>query len=1143
QTANLPAEKRLDIMFNQMLDRRGIHDDKVRREMQNWDINKKWLMVNQDRQAEMMTTVSAHQEGHHASVRRSPSTSTRDNSGIAVRRPVNTQPAIISPSNSSNLRSSRSSTTSNNSSSSSPRTSISGMTDIAAGDRNSPEFFIRKLTEPSLRGLTPGIIAHLEVSLRTRPIDWVARFIQLRGLHALVQNLSLVNRQSDRKDKTLEIETDIVKAIKAIANTKIGVREIMTNQEFIHVVVFSLLSPSWITRKLVCDLLVFLCYCQHRRGHGYVLRGFALMQQKQQDLGIFDSWLKTLERTIDGRGKLGSMLSNMILVNSLTTMPLDDVNKRIHLRNQLNAAGMQARVLPKLSALDYHWLNMQIENYTIAAENDLDEAFSDEISIYSDISQPSELLDLLLEGLSDTPRASEYLVTLLRYLLTIKGDPDVRTQYYHMICELVGQVALDQRGGMSSKDFSSVFGVSVDTLIQKFSNQDKIHQLEEESAYHREQYMKIVNEKKELELMLQDMRGNGRRSSGSRVIPGNEDDSRAVNVIKAENASLRELLRTSRSTIAMLQERLREMDAITETEEEPFVPGLVLGNEWKMARKKFITLNPKPSSNIINRMVFTSYLAPPPPPSGSGSPPLPPPPPPPPPPPAAASGSKSPASKTGTNLFALWLLDTVPPVPGVPKRKELNYYPATKLKNFQWQKIHDNRVENTVWALEGVDEKEFEEVLARSGAFEKLDMTFPAKVNTLFERKIKAKLDDRHDAIRFLSKEKSRSLIDDELCTDTFLGNLITYAPSKDDDLITMEKYINATDDERQKLDTPEQFTIEMMKIYRYEARLQFMLFRVIFWERYDQLMKNMTTVVEVSDSLRNSNSLKELLCLVLMLGNYMNGNSLQGGAFGIRVSSLNKLADTKASNTSNITLLHVLVGITRRQFPHIQRFLHDLRNVSHAARIMASVNDMMEQYSDMRQSLKKLDIELDSQWREVELNEGDRFVEVMTKHRNAAAERFEELQTLYINMDAKWKDVMTFYGENPKAMRPDDFFGIFSKFLTHWKVSAIVEEKYTKKKESEEKRKKMEEDRRQRLEALRRQQNNAKDDRRMMDNLLDKLRSGDSENRQRRERRQRRVQEKPAEVPVSIESDPGDMGAISAEDLLKRLQAESVSM
>lgn len=58
-----------------------------------------------------------------------------------------------------------------------------------------------------------------------------------------------------------------------------------------------------------------------------------------------------------------------------------------------------------------------------------------------------------------------------------------------------------------------------------------------------------------------------------------------------------ELVKTSRKTITMLQERLKQMDALTETEEEPSVPGLVLGNEWKLARKKHVHLKDQDGEN------------------------------------------------------------------------------------------------------------------------------------------------------------------------------------------------------------------------------------------------------------------------------------------------------------------------------------------------------------------------------------------------------------------------------------------------------------------------------------------------------------------------------------------------------------------
>ena len=51
---------------------------------------------------------------------------------------------------------------------------------------------------------------------------------------------------------------------------------------------------------------------------------------------------------------------------------------------------------------------------------------------------------------------------------------------------------------------------------------------------------------------------------------------------------------------------------------------------------------------------------------------------------------------------------------------------------------------------------------------------------------------------------------DDELCTDTFLGNLISYVPSKDDDLNVMKKYQDGPVEDCEELDIPEQFTIEV---------------------------------------------------------------------------------------------------------------------------------------------------------------------------------------------------------------------------------------------------------------------------------------------------------------------------------------------
>jgi hypothetical protein len=257
-------------------------------------------------------------------------------------------------------------------------------------------------------------------------------------------------------------------------------------------------------------------------------------------------------------------------------------------------------------------------------------------------------------------------------------------------------------------------------------------------------------------------------------------------------------------------------------------------------------------------------------------------------------------------------------------------------------------------------------------------------------------------------------------------------------------------------------------------------------------------------------------------------------------------LIDTKATDNSNLTLLHILIGIVRQQFPHILSFIDDLKDVPQAARIMASISDIVQEYTDMRQGLRQLGIELDTYWKggQVDL-EQDRFYVVMEDYRNSVMERFEEIETLYINMDAKWKNVMTFYGENPQTIRPDEFFTIFSKFIECWKTCAYEELKYTQNKEREQKR--IEEMEEKRLKSLQANTDTKQDEEGpLVDDLLAKLRSGESLTKRRKSRVRRmfkhtksfkRRSSSSSVRRDSISSVNSLAPSISAEDLLRSLQ------
>lgn len=89
------------------------------------------------------------------------------------------------------------------------------------------------------------------------------------------------------------------------------------------------------------------------------------------------------------------------------------------------------------------------------------------------------------------------------------------------------------------------------------------------------------------------------------------------------------------------------------------------------------------------------------------------------------------------------------------------------------------------------------------------------------------------------------------------------------------------------------------------------------------EVQPRIKSVMEASREVARSRRLRRLLELVLALGNYMNRGA-RGNASGFRLTSLNRLADTKSSAAKGTTLLHYLVEILGKKvlFNSLNHFL-----------------------------------------------------------------------------------------------------------------------------------------------------------------------------------------------------------------------------
>lgn len=89
-----------------------------------------------------------------------------------------------------------------------------------------------------------------------------------------------------------------------------GLDAAMSHPQCIVNISLNVCTPSVQARKLVMDMLTFLTYqgINSLIGHSYVLKGLDNLMNVKGDHGRFDAWFTILEATLDGRGKMGSLV-------------------------------------------------------------------------------------------------------------------------------------------------------------------------------------------------------------------------------------------------------------------------------------------------------------------------------------------------------------------------------------------------------------------------------------------------------------------------------------------------------------------------------------------------------------------------------------------------------------------------------------------------------------------------------------------------------------------------------------------------------------------------------------------------------------------------------------------------------------------
>ncbi|KAI9828008.1 MAG: hypothetical protein M1819_006851 [Sarea resinae] len=403
-----------------------------------------------------------------------------------------------------------------------------------AEEEGSPEWYVKKVMDDTI---TPKQLQSLSVSLRTQPIGWVKSFVEAQGQIALTNVLAKINRRQGQgpvpasgttSDKDLDREYDIAKCLKALMNNAYGADDALAHQPVIIALTTCLTSPRLPTRRLVSEVLTFLCHWADGKGHEKVLQAMDYVKNQQSENGRFDAWMRIVEVTIDGRGKMGSLVgaseevrnggvgmenllmeyavATLILVNMIVDAPERDLQLRHHIRANFTGCGIQ-RILTKMEAFQYEAIDKQIERYrtneAIDYEDLIDQSGSRDGAEgeIKDLSDPAQIVAAIMAKVKGE-RSQDYFLSAMQNMLLIRdNEGEDRLRMFQLVDSMLGYVAMDRR--LPDMELKQSLNFTVQSLLDKLHTDSESRQALDEAIESRQIADSAIAERDEMRAQLE----------------------------------------------------------------------------------------------------------------------------------------------------------------------------------------------------------------------------------------------------------------------------------------------------------------------------------------------------------------------------------------------------------------------------------------------------------------------------------------------------------------------------------------------------------------------------------------------------------------------------------------------------------------
>ncbi|WWD06090.1 hypothetical protein V865_004175 [Kwoniella europaea PYCC6329] len=359
-----------------------------------------------------------------------------------------------------------------------------------------------------------------------------------------------------------------------------------------------------------------------------------------------------------------------------------------------------------------------------------------------------------------------------------------------------------------------------------------------------------------------------------------------------------------------------------------------------------------------------------------------------------------------------------------------------KLKPFFWSKMPAYAVKDTIWtSLPGSDGLDLEfqdlnEVFSVDNGAKKLDQGKGKgkEVVTFLDITRSNNIGIMLTRLRLSPSKIRRAIIevDDDLLDIDDLATLSRMLPTAEE----AEK-IRLFSGDISKLSKPDLYFKEISSIPNLKLRLETMVLRRKFEMMLNEIMPDLMILKNVVKELRGSNRLREVLKVVLVLGNRLNGGTFRGNAAGFQLEALLKMKDTRTAKGSGCpTMLHYLAKILLRRNPDLVIWGEDAPALEPAARIV--ISELASSISEISSSLEA------ARSFHPLLSAQDNLHEILNSFLSESSPKVTQLKLTYEEIRTDLVGLLRYFGEKSESENDvERLFGLLSSFSRSLEIAS----------------------------------------------------------------------------------------------------------